>query len=393
MGVSNGYDIGVNGRDLILKTSGKIYVKVADKFYELDFKNNKQEKNTDSSKSLEAKTPDVILLDTLSKENYPGDNKLVINNDELYITKGGFYKKVNDTTSSQIEDVVSKTSSNNLFVEAASGIWNIGEAISTYDVEFLQNPTVTWNDYLFFNTVRDFFFDELYGNFDEDALDSIFFNVTSDEPNTWLAKSKEEIEATTLSEMYKNGKQVSITDFADIYNSFWYSEELFNNVISEYIGPYATFSINNWTSVIKPKTKITIGQYDVIITSVIGDDVIVKFKDTDVAPSLNDIRKTTNTMCIYNKNDVVFLDIINSDISVYDSVLQNEEDVCVRIGSLDTLSNHSGVGVFFNKNVTIKNGPFILNSDGSGQIGTELCWDKDGHLSGSLIDRIAALEG
>lgn len=78
-------------------------------------------------------------------------------------------------------------------------------------------------------------------------------------------------------------------------------------------------------------------------------------------------------MCIYNKNDVVFLDIINSDISVYDSVLQNEEDVCVRIGSLDTLSNHSGVGVFFNKNVTIKNGPFILNSDGSGQIGTELC--------------------
>lgn len=122
MGVSNGYDIGVNGRDLILKTSGKIYVKVADKFYELDFKNNKQEKNTDSSKSLEAKTPDVILLDTLSKENYPGDNKLVINNDELYITKGGFYKKVNDTTSSQIEDVVSKTSSNNLFVEAASGI-------------------------------------------------------------------------------------------------------------------------------------------------------------------------------------------------------------------------------------------------------------------------------
>ena len=96
MGVSNGYDIGVNGRDLILKTSGKIYVKVADKFYELDFKNNKQEKNTDSSKSLEAKTPDVILLDTLSKENYPGDNKLVINNDELYITKGGFYKRNQD---------------------------------------------------------------------------------------------------------------------------------------------------------------------------------------------------------------------------------------------------------------------------------------------------------
>lgn len=105
MGVNNGYDIGVNGRDLILKTSGKIYVKVADKFYELNFRNEEQNNKTESSESKEAKTSDVILLDTLSNENYPGDNKIVINNDELYITKGGFYKKVNVATSSQSEDV------------------------------------------------------------------------------------------------------------------------------------------------------------------------------------------------------------------------------------------------------------------------------------------------
>ena len=105
MGVSNGYDIGVNGRDLILKTSGKVYVKVADKFYELNFRNEEQNSKTESSESKEAKTSDVILLDALSNENYPGDNKIVINNDELYITKGGFYKKVNVATSSQTEDV------------------------------------------------------------------------------------------------------------------------------------------------------------------------------------------------------------------------------------------------------------------------------------------------
>ena len=392
MGVSNGYDIGVNGRDLILKTSGKIYVKVADKFYELDFRNNKEQKS-DSSQSLEVKAPDVVLLDTLSKENYPGDNKLVINNDDLYITKGGFYKKVNDTASSQTEDAVSKTSTtNNLFVRSSNGVWSIGESISTYDVEFVQDPTVKWNDYLFFNTAWDFFFDDLYGKFEEDIFNSIFFNVTNEEPATWVAKSKSEIESTVLPEIYKNGKQVNIHDFKDLYESFWYSEKSFNDEISNYIGSYAIFSINKWTSDIRPKTTITIGEYEVLITAVIGDTVIVKFKDADIAPDLSNIYKTSGAMVICEKNNSVFLDIVNGDINIYNATTQSEDDVRVRIGSLDTLNNHSGVGAFFNGNVTIKNGPFVLNSDGSGQIGTGLCWDKYGNLSGSLIDRITSLE-
>jgi hypothetical protein len=122
MGVSNGYDIGVNGRDLILKTSGKIYVKVADKFYELDFRNEKQK--TDITESSETIQSDVVLLDTLLKENYPGDNKLVINNDELYITKGGSYKKVNNSTVSNQTDTVEfdNLSSNDLFVQISDGV-------------------------------------------------------------------------------------------------------------------------------------------------------------------------------------------------------------------------------------------------------------------------------
>lgn len=115
MGVNNGYDIGVNGRDLILKTSGKIYVKVSDKFYELDFKNEKQKSE---KKEFEDRQPDVVQLDTLSKEDYPGDNKVVINNDNLYITKGGTYKKVNDSAASKKEVVESDNiSSDKLFVK------------------------------------------------------------------------------------------------------------------------------------------------------------------------------------------------------------------------------------------------------------------------------------
>jgi hypothetical protein len=46
----------------------------------------------------------------------------------------------------------------------------------------------------------------------------------------------------------------------------------------------------------------------------------------------------------------------------------------------------------FNENITIKNGPFKLNSDGSGNIGTNLNWDSDGVLFGTLINKIESLE-
>lgn len=140
MGVSNGYDIGVNGRDLILKTAGKVYIKVADKFYELDFRNEKTK--TDTTESSEITQSDVVLLDTLSKENYPGDNKLVINNDELYITKGGSYKKVNDSTASQQTDAVefNDSSSDNLFIKVLDNVWSLGDVSAGSEIEFLQDP-------------------------------------------------------------------------------------------------------------------------------------------------------------------------------------------------------------------------------------------------------------
>jgi len=68
----------------------------------------------------------------------------------------------------------------------------------------------------------------------------------------------------------------------------------------------------------------------------------------------------------------VFLDVAKSDLSVYDNLVQNSDEISIRLGSLDTLNGYSGIGAFFNENVTIKNGPFTLNSDGSGNIGPDL---------------------
>ena len=393
MGVSNGYDIGVNGRDLILKTSGKIYVKVADKFYELDFRNEKQK--TDITESSETIQSDVVLLDTLLKENYPGDNKLVINNDELYITKGGSYKKVNNSTVSNQTDTVEfdNLSSNDLFVQISDGVWSLGESASGSDIEFVQNPNIIWNDYCFFNSVFSYFFDDIYGDFDEETFwTNIFFNVTDSDSITWTAKNKSEIEKTIITNAYKDQVQVKITDFKDLYESFWYSENEFATKISEYKGSYAEINISSWSKAFSPKSEISINGYSALITTVIGDSLIVKFKEENATLNAGNIQKADGSLIICKKNGIAFLDVTNSDSIIYNNLSQDINDIRVRIGDLNSLDGYSGLGAIFNGNVVIKNGPFNLNSDGSGNIGSELSWDKDGKLHGSLIDRIAAIE-
>ena len=393
MGVNNGYDIGVNGRDLILKTSGKIYVKVADKFYELDFRNEKTK--TDTTESSEVIQSDVVLLDTLSKENYPGDNKLVINNDELYITKGGSYKKVNNSTVSSQMDTVEfdNLSSNNLFVQISDGVWSLGESTSGSEIEFVQNPNIIWNDYCFFNSVFNYFFDDIYGDFDEETFwVNIFFNVTDSDPITWTAKNKSEIEKTTITNVYKNQVPIKITDFKDLYESFWYLESTFKTKIAEYNGPYAEISINNWSKVFSPRSEISINGYAALVTTVIGDSIIVKFKEESATLNAGKIQKTDGSLIICKKNGITFLDISNSDLNIYNNPFQNINDVRVRIGDLNSINGYSGLGAIFNENIIIKNGPFILNNNGSGSIGSELNWDSSGNLFGILIDRITMLE-
>lgn len=393
MGVSNGYDIGVNGRDLILKTSGKIYVKVADKFYELDFRNEKTK--TDTTESSEITQSDVVLLDTLTKENYPGDNKLVINNDELYITKGGFYKKVNDSTASQQTDAVefNDSSSDNLFVKVSDNVWSLGDVSAGSEIEFLQDPKFIWNNYWFFNASKEYFFDDVYGQIDYNTFwENVFFDTTDEDPANWITKSKSEIEKTVLSEIYKDGAQVVITDFKSLYESFWYSESEFNTTIANYKGPYAEITINQWGKSFRPKSEISIVGCSALITGVIGDTVIVKFKDDNVTLDSSNIQQTGGSIAIYKNDDTSFIDIVNSDLNVYNSASQDPSNIRVRLGDLSTLNGHSGIGAAFNQNVSIKNGPFNLNSDGSGNIGSELSWDSAGRLYGSLMNRIIMLE-
>lgn len=395
MGVNNGYDIGVNGRDLILKTSGKIYVKVAEKFYELDFRNKETEiRKKETEESSESKQQDVVLLDTLSKENYPGDNKIVINNDELYITKGGSYKKVNTGAGAVQTRQVSapeNLSSNNLFVQVEDNVWGLGEVDSGQSLELLSDSSNTWNDYRSFNAVREYYFGDVYGEIDDDIINNIFFNVTSDPPVDWVPKSQSEIESTVLTNVYKNKIQIDITSFKKLYSSFWYTEESFKQEISDYAGPFALLEINKWSPIFSVKNKITIGGCSAIITGLTGEFVIIKFKDFNITLNPDNIKTTNGSLAIYNKGNHAFLDVIKSDLGIYNSSAQTIDDVYVRIGDLSTLDGYSGTGAVFNENVTIKNGPFSLNSDGSGGITTVFMWDSEGNISGQFIDALGQM--
>lgn len=74
--LNNSYVIGIGGRNLVLNTFGRVYVKVQDKYYEIDFKNGFGKDK--SSKS------NIIVVNTkldLSSFPYPGDGNIILSKD------------------------------------------------------------------------------------------------------------------------------------------------------------------------------------------------------------------------------------------------------------------------------------------------------------------------
>jgi hypothetical protein len=124
--------------------------------------------------------------------------------------------------------------------------------------------------------------------------------------------------------------------------------------------------------VFSPKSEISINGYTALVTTVIGDSIIVKFKEESATLNAGSIQKADGSLIICKKNGAVFLDVANSDPGIYDDLSQNIDDIRVRIGDLSLINGYSGLGAIFNGNIAVKNGPFTLNSDGSGNIGSEL---------------------
>lgn len=101
MAVDLNYGIGVEGKNLVLKTLGRVYVKVKDRKYELVFRPEDLQKMVegyagDASKSTGSST--IIFADSsldIDSLEYPGDNVLVITKDgHIYFTENNGYTEI-----------------------------------------------------------------------------------------------------------------------------------------------------------------------------------------------------------------------------------------------------------------------------------------------------------
>lgn len=101
MAVDLNYGIGVEGKNLVLKTLGRVYVKVKDRKYELVFRPEDLQKMVEgyaggASESTGSST--IVFTDSsldIDNLEYPGDNVLVITKDgHLYFTENNGYTEI-----------------------------------------------------------------------------------------------------------------------------------------------------------------------------------------------------------------------------------------------------------------------------------------------------------
>ena len=98
MAVDLNYGVGVEGKNLVLKTLGRVYVKVKDRKYELlfrpeDYQELFKEYSGEESESTENISKGVVFINNaldLETIKYPGDEILVVTRD------GSFFYSVNN---------------------------------------------------------------------------------------------------------------------------------------------------------------------------------------------------------------------------------------------------------------------------------------------------------
>lgn len=101
MAVDLNYGIGVEGKNLVLKTLGRVYIKVKDRKYELAFRPEDIQqlfKDTINTEEDSLSNSSFITLDSytdLESYTYPGDNVLVLTKDGyVYVTENNDYTQI-----------------------------------------------------------------------------------------------------------------------------------------------------------------------------------------------------------------------------------------------------------------------------------------------------------
>ena len=125
--ISDSHAIGVDTRNLVLKTRGTLHVKVGDKFYEIDFRNLTKggEDEDEKDKEKEEYITSIESKDQINEITYPGDNKLIVSLDgSIFITKNNSIIDVTpkrDVVSSTIQSENKQTEISNLNSASVEG--------------------------------------------------------------------------------------------------------------------------------------------------------------------------------------------------------------------------------------------------------------------------------
>jgi hypothetical protein len=138
--LSNNSKVGDKGKDLILQTSGRVYVQVKDRFYPINFRdtdnpNSSENSNTSNNSNIKG----VLIVDNLETYSgeYPGDGTLVIDS-----SSGSFYQASNNSYTKLPSSAVSDFKSPiNIQLEDASQsplVINSNALVENLNAEYLS---------------------------------------------------------------------------------------------------------------------------------------------------------------------------------------------------------------------------------------------------------------
>ena len=113
--INNSHVIGVDSRNLVLKTRGTLHVKVGDRYYEIDFRNLQSNSET-TEKEQEQYVFAIEKEANISDIEYPGDNKLIIGTQDgsMFVTLNGEYISIAPKTVVSDSESASETSQENV---------------------------------------------------------------------------------------------------------------------------------------------------------------------------------------------------------------------------------------------------------------------------------------
>ena len=138
--LSNNSKVGDKGKDLILQTSGRVYVQVKDRFYPINFRdtdnpNSSEKSNTSNNSNIKG----VLIVDNLETYSgeYPGDGTLVVDS-----SSGSFYQASNNSYTKLLSSAVSDFKSPiNIQLEDASQsplVINSNALVENLNAEYLS---------------------------------------------------------------------------------------------------------------------------------------------------------------------------------------------------------------------------------------------------------------